>query len=146
MQCDLCNISNMHTYIQQYPMYHKHSTHKNLMYTASLSSRPKSKHACELSNLGRKLSVPIIHMRHSSSPILGTTIGPTKSYGTDPIPQDTLVPRSQGLAEATYKLTPQYIHLRKRVLYTFFQIFPCQSMHIIKQIKISYYVLVIQLK
>ena len=75
-------------------MYHKHNTQENLMYTASLSSRPKSKHACELSNLGRKLSVPIIHMRHSSSPILGTTIGPTKSYGTDPIPQDTLVPRS----------------------------------------------------
>ena len=75
-------------------MYHKHSTHKNLMYTASLSSRPTSKHACELSNLGHKLSIPIIHMRHSSSPILGTTIGPTKSYGTDPIPQDLLVPRS----------------------------------------------------
>ena len=75
-------------------MYHKHNTNKNLMYTASLSSRPKSKHACELSNLGRKLGVPIIHMRHSSSPILGTTIGPTRSYGTDPIPQDTLVPRS----------------------------------------------------
>ena len=75
-------------------MYHKHSTYKNLMYTTSLSSRPKSKHACELLNLGRKLSVPIIHMRHSSSPILGTIIGPKKSYGTDPIPQDTLVPRS----------------------------------------------------
>ena len=75
-------------------MYHKHSAHKNLIYTASLSSRPKSKRACELSNLGRKLGVPIIHMRHSSSPILGTTIGPTKSYGTNPIPQDTLVPRS----------------------------------------------------
>ena len=75
-------------------MYHKHSTHKNLMYTASLSSRPKSKHACELSNLGRKLSVLIIHMSHSSSPILGTTTGPTRSNETDPIPQDTLVPRS----------------------------------------------------
>ena len=75
-------------------MYHKHIGHKNLMCTASLSSKPKSKHAYELSNLGRKLSVPIIHMRHSSSPILGTTIGLTKSYGTDHIPQDTLVPRS----------------------------------------------------
>ena len=75
-------------------MYHKYNTNKNIMYTASLSSRPKSKYAYELSNLGRKLGVPIIHMRHSSSPILGTTIGPTKSYGTDPIPQDTLVPRS----------------------------------------------------
>ena len=116
------------------------------MYTASLSSRPKSKHACELSNPGRKLSIPIIHMRHSSSPNPGTTIGPTRSYGTDPIPQDTLVPRSQGLAEATYKQTPQCTHFRKRVLYIFFQIFPCKSMHIIKQIKISYYVLVIQLK
>ena len=75
-------------------MYHKHSKHKNLMYTTSLSSRSKSKHECELSNLGRKLGVPIIHTRHSSSPILGATIGPTRSYGTDPIPQDTLVPRS----------------------------------------------------
>ena len=75
-------------------MYHKHSTYKNLTCTASLSSRPKSKHACELSNLGRKLSVPIIHMRHSSSPILGSIIGPTWSFGTDLIPQDTLVPRS----------------------------------------------------
>ena len=75
-------------------MYHKHCAHKNLMYLVSLSSKPKSKHACELSNPGRKLSIPIIHMRHSSSPILGTTIGLTKSYGTDPIPQDTLVPRS----------------------------------------------------
>ena len=75
-------------------MYHKHSTHKNLMYTASLSSRPKSKHACEPSKLGRNLSIPIIHMRHSSSLILGTTIGPTRIYGTDPISQDTLVPRS----------------------------------------------------
>ena len=75
-------------------MYHKHSVHKNLMYIASLSSRPKSKHTWELSDLDRKLIVPIIHMRHSSSLILGTTIGPTKSYGTDPIPQDTLVPRS----------------------------------------------------
>ena len=75
-------------------MYHKHGAHKNLMYTVSLSSRRKSKHACKLSNLGRKLGVPIIHMRHNSSPILGTTIGPTKSYGTDPIPKDTLVPRS----------------------------------------------------
>ena len=127
-------------------MYHKHNTQENLMYTASLSSRPKSKHACELSNHGRKLSIPIIHMRHSSSPNPGTTIGPTRSYGTDPIPQDTLVPRSQGLAEATYKQTPQCTHFRKRVLYIFFQIFPCKSMHIIKQIKISYYVLVIQLK
>ena len=72
-------------------MYYKYSTYKNLMYTASLSSMPKSKHACELSNLGRKLGVPIIHLRHSSSPILRTTIGPTRSYGTDPIPQDTLV-------------------------------------------------------
>ena len=72
-------------------MYHKYSAHKNLMYTASLSSRPKSKHACELSNLGRKLGVLIIHMRHSSSPILGTTIGLTRSYGTNPIPQYTLV-------------------------------------------------------
>ena len=67
-------------------MYHKHSAHKNLMYTTSLSSKPKSKHTCELSNLGRKLGVTIIHMKHSSSPILGTTIGPTTSYGTDPIP------------------------------------------------------------
>ena len=75
-------------------MYHKHNTQENLMYTASLSSKPKSKHACELSNPGRKLSIPIIHMRHSSSPILGTIIGPTRSYGTDPIRQDTLVPRS----------------------------------------------------
>ena len=75
-------------------MYHKYSTYKNLMYTASLSSRPKSKHAYELSNLGHNLGVPIIHMRYSSSPILGTTIGPTRSYGTDPIPQDTLIPRS----------------------------------------------------
>ena len=73
-------------------MYYKHSAHKNLTYTASLSSRPKSKYAYKLSNLGRNLGVPIIHMRHSSSPILGTTIGPTKSYGTDPIPQDILVP------------------------------------------------------
>ena len=38
-------------------MYHKHSTHKNLMYTASLSSKPKSKYAYELFNLGRKLSM-----------------------------------------------------------------------------------------
>ena len=75
-------------------MYHKHSVHKNLMYTASLSSRPKIKHTCKLSNLGHKLGVPIIHMRHSSSLIIGATIGPTRSYGTDPIPQDTLVPRS----------------------------------------------------
>ena len=76
-------------------MYHKHSAHKkNPMYIVSLSSRPKSKYAYELSNLGRKLGVPIIHMRHSSSPILGTTIGLTRSYGTDPIPQDTLVLRS----------------------------------------------------
>ena len=75
-------------------MYHKHNTQENLMYTASLSSRPKSKQACELSNLDCKLGVLIIHTRYSSSPILGTTIGPTKSYGTDPIPQDTLVPRS----------------------------------------------------
>ena len=67
-------------------MYHKHCAHKNLMYTASLSSSPKSKYAYELSNLGHKLDVPIIHMRHSSSPILGTTIGPTRSYGIDPIP------------------------------------------------------------
>ena len=146
MQCDLCNILNIHTYIQQYPMYHKHSAHKNLMYTTSLSSRPKSKHAYELSNLDHKLSVLIIHIRHYSSPILRTTIGPTRSYGTDPIPEDTLVPQSQELAEATYKLTPQYTHFRKTVLCTFFQIFPCQPMHISKQIKISYYVLVIQLK
>ena len=75
-------------------MYHKHSAHKNLMYTASLSSRPKSKHACELSNFGRKLSILIIHMRYSSSPILGAIIGPTRSYGTDPILQDKLVPRA----------------------------------------------------
>ena len=73
-------------------MYHKHSAHKNRIYTACLSSRLKSKNACELSNLGRKLGVPIIHIRHSSSPILGTTIGPTRSYGTDLILQDTLVP------------------------------------------------------
>ena len=66
-------------------MNYKHNAHKNLMYIASLSSRPKSKHACELSNLGRKLSVLIIHMRHISSPILGTMISPTKSYGTNPI-------------------------------------------------------------
>ena len=73
-------------------MYHKHSACKNLMYTASLSSRPKSKHACELSNLSRKLGVPIIYMRHNSSPILGTSIRPIRSYETDPIPQNTLVP------------------------------------------------------
>ena len=95
-------------------MYHKHNTNKNLMYIASLSSRPRSKYAYELSNLGHKLSIPIIHMRHSSSPNPGTTIGPTRSYGTDPIPQDTLVPRSQGLAEATYKRTPQCTHFRKK--------------------------------
>ena len=136
----------MHTYISSTQCIINIARIKNLTYTVSLSSRPKSKHACELSNPGRKLSIPIIHMRHSSSPNPGTTIGPTRSYGTDPIPQDTLVPRSQGLAEATYKLTPQCTHFRKRVLYTFFQIFPCQSMHIIKQIKISYYVLMIQLK
>ena len=75
-------------------MYHKYSAHKNLIYTTSLSFRPKSKYAYELSNLGRKLGVPLIHMRHSSSLILRTTTGPTRSYGTDPIPQDTLVPRS----------------------------------------------------
>ena len=75
-------------------MYHKHSAHKNLMYTVSLSSKPKNKYACELSNLDRKPSVPIIHMRHSSSLILGTTICLTRSYGTNPIPQDTLVPQS----------------------------------------------------
>ena len=67
-------------------MYHKHNAYKNLMYTASLSLKPKSKNTCELSNLDRKLGVPIIHMRHNSSPILGTIIGLTRSYGTYPIP------------------------------------------------------------
>ena len=57
-----------------------------IMYNGSLSSRPRSTHVCELLDLGYNLSIPIIHMRHSSSPILGTTIGPTRSYGTDPIP------------------------------------------------------------
>ena len=56
-------------------MYHKHSAYENLMYTTSLSFRPKGKHACKLSNLGRKLSILIIHMRHSSPPILGTSKG-----------------------------------------------------------------------
>ena len=75
-------------------MYHKHRAYTNLMYTASLSSKPKSKHGYKLLNLGRKLSIIIIQMRHSSSSILGTTIGLTMSYWIDPIQQDTLVPRS----------------------------------------------------
>ena len=74
-------------------MYHKYNAYKNFMYTLSLSSRPKSKNVCKLSNLGQKLSVPIIHMRYSRSLILRTIIGLTRSYGTDPIPQDTIVPR-----------------------------------------------------
>ena len=69
------------------------------MYNTSLSSKPRSNHACELSDLGRKLSIPIIHMRHNSSPILGTTVGPTRSYGTDSIPTRHTSPPNLGTSK-----------------------------------------------
>ena len=112
------------------------------MYTASLSSGLKvSMHK------PRSQSKYLNHTHEiQQSPDPEIIIGPTKSHGTNPIPQDTLVLRSKNQQMPPYKLTPQCTHFRKRVLYIFFQIFPCKSMHIIKQIKISYYVLVIQLK